>query len=238
MPGPGRSGRRHRPGSTFRYCTTWAELLSQLDSSLQASTGRTSPSGRRRPGARPAESRRAIRGDSDVIVQVVDPDGGLLMDGCRRRCRSERPPPLDLLDEWSEDVPLAGRLGRRNWVLLTTSLGGGRRAAGGRSLGKTRRVLVAAGPGSWIAPLVVVAAAAAVGVVLARQLTRRLVRLTAAAEEVTPIRRLDVDVDTDGTDEATAWLGWRSGRCSAPWPGPGRTSSGWVQDAGHRAATR
>ena len=186
----------------FSYRTTRAELLGQLDSSLQATTADL-----RRPGGVDRvlgpRSPASIRGDSDVIVQVVGADGTVYsMDGAA-------PLPVgvsaeDLLDEpegtfrWQDDS-VDGTAVR----VLTTSLGGGRGVLQvGRSLSETRQVLAALRTRILVASLVVVAAAAAVGVVLARQLTRRLVRLTAAAEEVRRSGRLDVDVDTDGTDEA------------------------------------
>jgi two-component system sensor histidine kinase MprB len=53
-----------------------------------------------------------------------------------------------------------------------------------------------------VATAVVVVVAAGVGWIVARQVTRRLVRLTGAAEEVASTGRLDVAVPVAGTDEA------------------------------------
>ena len=69
----------------FSYRTTRAELLGQLDSSLQATTADL-----RRPGGVDRvlgpRSPASIRGDSDVIVQVVGADGTVYsMDGAAPR---------------------------------------------------------------------------------------------------------------------------------------------------------
>ena len=220
----------------FSYRTTRAELLGQLDSSLQATTADL-----RRPGGVDRvlgpRSPASIRGDSDVIVQVVGADGTVYsMDGAA-------PLPVgasaeDLLDEpegtfrWQDDS-VDGTAVR----VLTTSLGGGRGVLQvGRSLSETRQVLAALRTRILVASLVVVAAAAAVGVVLARQLTRRLVRLTAAAEEVRRYGRLDVDVDTDGTDEA-ARLGVAFREMLGALARSREDQQRLVQDAGHELRT-
>ena len=124
----------------FSYRTTRAELLGQLDSSLQATTADL-----RRPGGVDRvlgpRSPASIRGDSDVIVQVVGADGTVYsMDGAA-------PLPVgvsaeDLLDEpegtfrWQDDS-VDGTAVR----VLTTSLGGGRGVLRRRELEQAGKTL-------------------------------------------------------------------------------------------------
>jgi two-component system, OmpR family, sensor histidine kinase MprB len=90
----------------------------------------------------------------------------------------------------------------RPYLMVTRSLGRGRGAVQvARDTAWTRAVLTELA-GTLVVVAVVVAAAAAVAALfLARALTRRLVRLTAAAEQVGATGRLDVPVTGHGRDE-------------------------------------
>lgn len=87
--------------------------------------------------------------------------------------------------------------------MATASIGGGRGAVQViRSLAETNRVLDAMRDRTLVAVGLVIVAAAAAGWLIARQVTRRLVKLTSAAEVVATTGRLDVEVPVGGTDEA------------------------------------
>lgn len=105
-----------------------------------------------------------------------------------------------------------------------------------RSLAENQRLLDALRNRILWAVVVVVTAAAVLGWVVARQVTRRLVHLTDAAEQVARTGRLDVAVPTDGTDETG-----RLGAAFASMLGALRRSRDeqqrLVQDAGHELRT-
>jgi two-component system sensor histidine kinase MprB len=88
------------------------------------------------------------------------------------------------------------------YLMLTRSLGHGRGAVQvARELDATHAVLDRLASTLIVLAVVVAAAAAVAGLFLARALTRRLVRLTAAAEQVSATGRLDVEVSGHGRDE-------------------------------------
>jgi len=87
-----------------------------------------------------------------------------------------------------------------------------------------------------VATALIVALAAAVGWLIARQVTRRLARLTGVAEEVAATGRLDVPVPVEGTDEA----GRLGGAFNEMLIALGRSRDAQqrlVQDAGHELRT-
>jgi two-component system sensor histidine kinase MprB len=106
----------------------------------------------------------------------------------------------------------------------------------GRSLAETERVLDALRTRIVVAALVVVAVAAVLGALIARQVTRRLVRLTAAAEEVSATGRLDVDVPVSGGDE-TGRLGGAFNEMLHALARSKEDQKRLVQDAGHELRT-
>jgi two-component system sensor histidine kinase MprB len=98
------------------------------------------------------------------------------------------------------------------FLVQTTSLGdelGAIQAA--RSLDEVDRILASLRVRILTVVGLVVALAAIVGWLIATQITRRIVRLTATAEEVAATGQLDVDVPVGGSDEAgrlsTAFVG-------------------------------
>jgi two-component system sensor histidine kinase MprB len=86
------------------------------------------------------------------------------------------------------------------------------------------------------ATFVVTALAAAIGWVLARQITRRLTQLTTAAEHVAGTGELDVEIRTDGRDEA-ARLGGAFSNMLVALARSRDAQQRLVQDAGHELRT-
>lgn len=222
----------------FSYSTTRSELLGELDASLRATT--SDVAGR---VMGPGGVERVLdgvdgpfRGRSDVIVQLVDPEGRVYYDGstvlpvsAAARAAATSESQLSTVGDMATDFG--------DVRVLTTSLGAGRGAIQvARGLAETQAVLDALRTRIWVASIVVIALAAVAGAVLARQLTRRLARLTLAAEQVGATGRLDVEVPTGGTDEA--------GRLAAAFEGMLSTlarskedQQRLVQDAGHELRT-
>jgi two-component system, OmpR family, sensor histidine kinase MprB len=94
------------------------------------------------------------------------------------------------------------RVGPDRYRQMTTALGDGRGALQvATDVDENRRVLAGTAVQiAWTGALVLLAAAA-VGWLLARQITRRLVRLTTVAERVAESGRTDTGVDVGGRDE-------------------------------------
>ena len=84
--------------------------------------------------------------------------------------------------------------------------------------------------------MIALIASAIVGWLIGRQLTRRLERLTAAATEVATTGRLDVEVPTEGTDEA-AQLGTAFSGMLGALARSRQEQTQLVQDAGHELRT-
>ncbi len=218
----------------FSYRTTRNELVDQLDNSLRQTTQDL-----QRPGGTDRilgqRERGAVRGGSDVIVQVVAADGSVYsLDGDTSVPVDDRDVGLAETggDPWLRDV--TGDDGR--FRVLTTSFGRSGAVQVARSLAETHRVLAALRIRILAASFVVVAVAAGVGSVLAQQLTRRLTRLTQAAEQVRRTGHLDVDVPTDGTDE-TARLATAFQQMLDSLARSRQSQQRLVQDAGHELRT-
>jgi two-component system sensor histidine kinase MprB len=112
--------------------------------------------------------------------------------------------------------------------LLTTALGGGRGALQvAVDVDETRRVLGGVAARVAAASVAVLVAAAA-GWLLARRITRRLVRLAGVAEEVSVSGRVDHEVPVDGRDEVGR-LSSSFTRCSAGSRPPGMRRTGWCR---------
>ncbi len=105
-----------------------------------------------------------------------------------------------------------------------------------RSLTENERVLDSLRNLVLVAALVVTGLAAASGWIIARQATRRLVRLTGTAEEVAQTGRLDVPVPVGGTDEAGR-LGRAFNEMLAALARSRDAQQRLVQDAGHELRT-
>lgn len=222
----------------FSYRTTATQLKDQVDRSLADSVRRLSA----RPGDRdgfpggPAEERGGFRGAGDVVVQLVGPDGTTMG-------YSDLGLPVDATDRAiaAADKSLSayrdGEVGEEPFRILTVGYGGGRGAVqAARSLEETEQVLATLRTRILVAALVVMAVAALLGWVIARQVTRRLVRLTGAAEQVTATGSLEVQVPVSGTDE-TGRLGTAFNDMLATLARSKDDQQRLVQDAGHELRT-
>jgi two-component system sensor histidine kinase MprB len=220
------------------YRTTASQLRTQIDRSLEATTDelREGPPGRGdldRPGVpRP----RAFRAEGDVVVQLVTSDGEAVRTSSvelpvdrvdRRLAAAQRPLAV------ARDVDVDGE----SFRMMTTANGDGDGAVqAARSLAETDRVLTGLRSDILAAALVVILVAAALGWVIARQISRRLERLTAAAEEVATTRRLEVQVPVGGGDE-TGRLGVAFNEMLAALARSKEDQQRLVQDAGHELRT-
>jgi two-component system sensor histidine kinase MprB len=182
----------------FSYATTADRLAAEVDRSLAQVAGRDLFRRLREP--QPPDG---PAGESLVVVQLVDPDGRVYVS-----------PGATVLPVDDGDLAIASGDTRQprfrtvdvdgSWYrMLTTPVERGEGAAVvGRSLAENERVLASLRNRILVAGLVAVVVALALGWLIARQVTRRLVRLTGAAEEVATTGSLDVPVPVRGHDEA------------------------------------
>ncbi|WP_037674541.1 ATP-binding protein [Streptomyces griseus] len=136
-------------------------------------------------------------------VQVLGPDGGVVDPG--------RPGlPVTVDDRRIATDPNAGRLARHKDVdvgsdvyrVATVSLGGGRGAVQvAQEFSDTEDLLRALQQRTLVLMIAVVIGAGLVGWWLARRITRRLIILASAAEDVARTRRLGIQVPVTGYDE-------------------------------------
>jgi two-component system sensor histidine kinase MprB len=229
----------------FSYRTTQRQLEEQVDNSLVEATRRLAerPAQRPRPDGFDDDDRakvplpgQSFRGEGDVVVQLLGPDGETLTysgvalpveDEDLRIAAAEQP--LSTTRDITVDDD--------RYRMLTAGYGDGIGAVQtARSLEETERVLAGLRSSILVAALVVVVGAALLGWLIARQVTRRLVRLTAAAEEVTATRQLDVQVPVDGTDE-TGRLGLAFNQMLSALSRSKQDQQRLVQDAGHELRT-
>lgn len=187
----------------------------------------------------PAGRRQRLRPRSfeQIVVQLVNAAGVPVY------------APSGELPVTDADVALAGAEARRverrsvatvdgeRFRIVTASVGDGRGAVQvARSLAEQARVLDAQRRRTIVSTVAVTAIAALAGWFLARQLTRRIVRLTAAAEDVAATGRLDVPIETSGDDEA-ARLGVAFSGMLAALARSRDDQQRLVQDAGHELRT-
>ena len=130
------------------------------------------------------------------------------------------------------DVTIDGE----RYRMLTAGLPSGGAVQAARNLAETDRLLDSLRNRILVAVALVVAAAAGLGWLVARQITRRLVRLTGTAEQVAATGRLDVPVPVDGTDEAGR-LGAAFNEMLAALARSKDDQQRLVQDAGHELRT-
>jgi two-component system sensor histidine kinase MprB len=191
----------------FSYQTASQRISDELDRSLLTTSGEV--------GAGAVEvlaPNPATRGPNDsdhdeaqpMVAQAIRPDGTmthlggrpvqLAVDNTDRALAATGPPGSHRY----EDL----KAGPDDYRVLTTALGGDRGAIQlGIDVDETRLVLAALATRITGVSAIVLLAAAAAGWLIATQITRRLVRLTRLAEQVSVSGRLDVDVPTGGRDE-------------------------------------
>jgi two-component system sensor histidine kinase MprB len=229
------------------YRTTAGQLRSEVDRSLVATTDAigdrrgelregVGPPDEGRPGPSSGGPVPSFRSEGDVAVQVLGAGG-------RTLSISGLELPVDTLDRQvaAADEPMRRfrdvDVDGEPYRLLTSTDGAGRGAVQtARSLAETDRVLAGLRSDILVAALLVIVVAAVIGWWIARQVTRRLVRLTAAAEQVASTRQLDVDVPVDGADE-TGRLGAAFGEMLDALARSQADQQRLVQDAGHELRT-
>jgi two-component system sensor histidine kinase MprB len=219
----------------FSYTATADRLLVEVDRSLDTALRQIVDS--RRPGL-PMDADGDGRGYELVVAQVIG--GG----GERIDFPGTGQLPVDGTDRELAAAARPGLQSRRNvesgdepYRMLTTSLGGASGAIQiARDLSEYERLLDSLRNRIAIAVGVVVALAGLLGWLVARQVTRRLVRLTATAEEVAATGRLDVPVPVKGQDEAGR-LGVAFNEMLAALARSKDDQQRLVQDAGHELRT-
>ncbi len=218
----------------FAYRTTEQQSIEAVDTSLVETARRLGDGPSLREGPRP--DRQSLRGAGDVVVQVIGPNGRVVL---------ARGPdlPVDDIDlavaDGSLDPPVLRtvEIDDDSYRLLTVRDRGGQGAVQlARSLAETDAVLAALGRRIVAAAAVVLAGAVLLGWVIATGLTRRLARLTEAAEEVAATGDLDVTVPAGGNDET----GRLSGAFATMLSALARSRADQqrlVEDAGHELRT-
>ena len=199
----------------WSYVAVGNQLRSEVDRSLDDSLHIAIESGR--GGHLPDNGRRPPQGGDDptvddarplsveqVAVQVIDATGTIVYYPTTLTLPVSG---SDLSLAASKSLATTNRrevtINGQSYRMATAPLGNGQGAAmAARPFGETQRVLDATRNRTILSVSVVTLLAAAAGWLAARQLTRRLVRLTAAAEHVADTGRLDVSVPAHGKDEA------------------------------------
>jgi two-component system sensor histidine kinase MprB len=215
------------------YRATADRLLVEVDRSLVAAVqDLAGPQGR-------AEHRGLLSGRGPsfdlVVYQLLDQEGdavaasrmGLPVDDADRAVAAEATG-ADL----RRDVTVDGE----DYRMLTAGRRGGGAVQAARSLAETDRLLGSLRNRIVAAVGLVTIVAAGAGWLIARQITRRLVRLTATAEEVAETGRLDVPVPVEGRDEAGR-LGAAFNEMLVALARSKDEQQRLVQDAGHELRT-
>jgi two-component system sensor histidine kinase MprB len=137
-----------------------------------------------------------------VLAQVIDTDGTIL------RSPQSGALPIDDADLAVANGSFTGTSTPRDvtvegepYRLLTVPVAGVGAVQIARSARETQRALDVIRTRTWLSVALVVAAAAIAGWLIGRQVTRRLVRLTQAADDVATTGRLDTEVPVSGSDE-------------------------------------
>ncbi|MCU1362104.1 MAG: mprB [Ilumatobacteraceae bacterium] len=227
------------------YFSTGKQLRDQVDRSLNDAArrlqnvtnddlpgqfpGNRSPAGA--PNGAPPDDFRSF---TQILVQGLSPDG------VANPFNSAELPVGD--QELAIAVGKAGDTARRDvtidgesFRMLTVGTGAGA-VQFARSLDETNRVLDSILGRTLIIVVVLAALALLLGVLIAQQVTRRLVRLTHTATRVAESGDLDVQVPVDGTDE-TGRLGQAFNGMLASLARSKRSQHQLVQDAGHELRT-
>ncbi|MCB1257672.1 MAG: HAMP domain-containing protein [Microthrixaceae bacterium] len=188
------------------YRSAARELHDQIDRSLTHAVDELNglPLGldEERPRAgRALRSLRNFRAPSDVVLQAIGPRGNVALS------TDVELPVSDL------DIELAGSTGSRrelrtvtvsdqDYRMLTASIGQQRGAVqAARSLEEVHSILSGLSRRIVVAATVLAGVAALLGALIAGQLTKRLTRLTLAAEEVASTADPSVRVPDSGSDE-------------------------------------
>ena len=172
-----------------------------------------------------------------VVAQIIGADGsivrsppsGALPVGDADRTVAD--PSYSGISE-PRDVTIEGEAYR----MLTVPVQGGGAVQIARSARETERALAVIRARTLLSVSLVIAGAAIIGWLIGRQVTRRLVRLTQAADDVAVTGRLDVEVPVSGSDE-TGRLGAAFNGMLGALARSRDQQQQLVQDAGHELRT-
>jgi two-component system sensor histidine kinase MprB len=172
-----------------------------------------------------------------VLVQVIGLDGGIL------RSPASGALPVDDSDRAVSSGAYTGITEPRDvsidgeaYRILTVPVDGGGAVQIARSARETERALAVIRARTLLSVSLVITFAAIVGWLIGRQVTRRLVRLTQAADDVAVTGRLDVEVPVGGSDE-TGRLGAAFNGMLGALARSRDQQQQLVQDAGHELRT-
>ena len=201
----------------------------------------TPPNGGRAPFGDPdgdGDNDGRFRSFTQILWQVIGADGTVL------QAPSSGELPVD-----ADDLRIASGTSRRSnlrhdvtidgepYRMLTVAVTDGGAVQFARSLEETERVLIRIRNQTLAIVVGLSALAAIVGIVIAQQVTRRLVRLTDAATAVASSGDLDLQVPVEGRDE-TGRLGSAFNGMLASLARSKKSQQQLVQDAGHELRPR
>ncbi len=229
-------------GGAVSYFATENELRNQVDASLvdaaqRVANGAPVNNGRVPFGDADGDSDGRYRSFTQILVQVIDADGTVV-----------EPPRSGELPVIEDDLQVASGAARRGnrshdvsidgepYRVLTVALRDGGAVQFARSLQETEDVLDRIRNQTLVIVVGLSALAAVVGIVIAQQVTRRLVRLTEAATVVASSGDLDLQVPVEGRDE-TGKLGTAFNGMLASLARSKQSQQQLVQDAGHELRT-
>ena len=226
------------------YFVTENALRDQVDASLVEAAQRVASGVPVNTGRPPFDGdgdgdndRGRYRSFAQILVQVLNNDGDIVQS-----------PSSGALPITDDDLDVASaadrRVNRRHDVMidgeryrmLTVAITSGGAVQFARSLAETENVLDTIRNQTILIVIGSSAIAALIGIVIAQQVTRRLVRLTDAASTVASSGDLDLQVPVEGRDETgrlgTAFNGMLSSLARSK-----RAQQQLVQDAGHELRT-
>ena len=172
-----------------------------------------------------------------VLAQIITADGTIL------RSPQSGVLPVDAADlaiangsDTKSSTPRDVTVGGEAFRMLTVPVQGGGAVQIARSARETERALSVIRQRTLLSVSLVIAAAAIAGWLIGRQVTRRLVSLTQAADDVATTGRLDVEVPVSGSDE-TGRLGLAFNGMLGALARSRDQQHQLVQDAGHELRT-
>ena len=224
------------------YVSTRHELNEAVDTSLRDAAANVQLFLGRGPGPGPGFGSDDGRGSPPrvfdaVLAQIITVDGTIF------RSPQSGVLPVDAADlavaNGSDTTPSTPRdvtVGGEAFRMLTVPIQGGGAVQIARSARETERALAVIRQRTWLSVSLVIAAAAIAGWLIGRQVTRRLVSLTQAADDVASTGRLDVEVPVSGSDE-TGRLGLAFNGMLGALARSRDQQHQLVQDAGHELRT-
>jgi two-component system, OmpR family, sensor histidine kinase MprB len=230
--------------STYR--STRHELNEVIDQSLDNAARASISAGVFQPNGRPDGDGSPIggpprqdgprrRGFDQVLVQVLDAEGNVILAPSAGELPVSEQQRALIAAGGGRSLRQGFELDGESYRSLTVPLGLGA-VQFARSTEETTRALAEIRRNTLFAVLVVMGLAAATGLIIGRQVTKRLRRLTSAAGQVASTGRLDIAVPTEGGDE-TGQLGRAFGGMLAALADSKAQQHQLIQDAGHELRT-